>query len=465
MKKKKIIGLIALLFLFFFSFARPMYAVQEELGDEKVRFDLKGGWETVVKWGSALTGNVFEDIQKLLAKMPYTIAANLVTELAPELTTSYEDLQEADIPYVMKRGLVGVADDQLIAMFNSYPSVDVIAHLSNEWVPGYKETQSVYATGYDDLRESGIDSLWSKTRDLAYLGFVVIMIGIGFMIMFRSKIGGQALVTVGNSIPRIVIALVLVTFSFAIVGFIIDLSGTLMGFIGSVFGMENPVNPMNIFQIFKGLLGMQDSTNIEAIGAFVATDLIGAVMASLTLLAPVLIPVAGFAVAAASFMVLLILLTVIAIVTFGVIKLWFVLVKAYLGLLVNVITAPLSIMIGAFPGSQQATGNMFKSVLRNALVFPMAFAIINLPYAFEPGQLSLNFPATFNPNALLNLKLGGLILAIAKVIAIYIAAQSPLFLKSMIPASAPKSGVDAAGAIKQSLTKMPLFGGLFKDKR
>jgi hypothetical protein len=461
MKKKKIIGLIALLFLFFFSFARPMYAVQEELGDEKVRFDLKGGWETVVKWGSALTGNVFEDIQKLLAKMPYTIAANLVTELAPELTTSYEDLQEADIPYVMKRGVVGVADDQLVAMFNSYPSVDVIAHLSNEWVPGYKETQSVYATGYEDLRESGIDSLWSKTRDLAYLGFVVIMIGIGFMIMFRSKIGGQALVTVGNSIPRIVIALVLVTFSFAIIGLIIDVSGTLMGFIGSIFGMENPVNPMNIFQIFKGLLGMQDSTNLEAIGAFVAIDLIGAVMASLGLFSSFLIPGVGVA----TFMVLLILLTVIAIVTFGVIKLWFVLVKAYLGLLVNVIIAPLSIMIGAFPGSQQATGNMFKSVLRNALVFPMAFAIINLPYAFEPGQLSLNFPATFNPDALLNLKLGGLILAIAKIVAIYIAAQSPIFLKSMIPASAPKSGVDAAGAIKQSLTKMPLLGGLFKEKR
>ena len=55
-----------------------------------------------------------------------------------------------------------------------------------------------------------------------------------------------------------------------------------------------------------------------------------------------------------------------------------------------------------------------------------------------------------------------LILGLAKVLAIFTAATAPEIVKSIIPATASKSGVDPAGAMKGALSKVPLLGGMFK---
>lgn len=460
MKKIRIITVVSFLVVLFFSFSRPIFA-QTPTDDTEV-WNLREGWKTVVEWSKEVTLNPFEDIQKLLAKMPYTVTANLIAEIAPEVTTSYPEISASNLPPIMKHGVMGMAELQLVSMFNAYPRVDVIAHLSNEWVPGYEETQSVYAGGYEDLQRTGIDSLWSLTRDIAYLGFVVIMIAIGFMIMFRSKIGGQTMVTVGNSIPRVVVSLILVTFSFAIIGLIIDVAGVLMGVVASVLDLSNAVNPMDVFQMLRGVFGLQSVGWFGGALAFGAAGIAIAIISVLSL--------ATGPMYVATLFMNIILLIILGIITFGIIKLWFVLVKSYFALLINVVVAPLAILVGAFPGNQIVTSNLFKSALRNALVFPLAFTIVNLPYALDINQISLNFPSTFFPQnviqqAVLNVNVGRLMIAVAKIMAIYVAAQSPIFLKSVIPAAAPKSGVDAAAAIKQSFVKMPVIGGLFKDKK
>ena len=134
----------------------------------------------------------------------------------------------------MKAGVIDTVDKGITAMVTSTPSVDVVAHLADEWVPGYANTTSVYADGYGDLKGSNIIALWSKVRDISYVIYVTIMIVIGFMIMFRHKIGGQAMVTLGNSIPRLIVSLILVTFSFAIMGLLIDLGGLIMKLVAFV---------------------------------------------------------------------------------------------------------------------------------------------------------------------------------------------------------------------------------------
>ena len=51
-------------------------------------------------------------------------------------------------------------------------------------------------SGFEYLHESiQLSALWSITRNIAYLFFVIAMIIIGFMIMFRNKIGGQVIIT------------------------------------------------------------------------------------------------------------------------------------------------------------------------------------------------------------------------------------------------------------------------------
>ena len=66
-------------------------------------------------------------------------------------------------------------------------------------------------------------SIWKVFRDLSYMLLVLVLIAIGFMIMFRAKINPQTVISVENSLPKIVIALLLITFSFPIAGFLIDL--------------------------------------------------------------------------------------------------------------------------------------------------------------------------------------------------------------------------------------------------
>ena len=77
-------------------------------------------------------------------------------------------------------------------------------------------------------------SLWKIFRDLSYMLLVIILIAIGFMIMFRAKINPQTVISVENALPKIVISLILITFSFAIAGFIIDLMYITIGLIVSI---------------------------------------------------------------------------------------------------------------------------------------------------------------------------------------------------------------------------------------
>ena len=78
--------------------------------------------------------------------------------------------------------------------------------------------------------------IWKIFRDVTYLLLVVVLIAIGFMIMFRTKINPQTVISVENSLPKIIIALILITFSFAIAGFMIDLMYMIIAVIISILG-------------------------------------------------------------------------------------------------------------------------------------------------------------------------------------------------------------------------------------
>ena len=439
MRKINILGLITLSFALLITFNKPVSAEP---------IDNVGTWSYGSKFISALTQSEGENMGQLTNKFVTGIGDIALGYTCPECTVSNPLIQQADIPESMKYGLVGIVENQVIAMFESQPRVDVIAHLSEEWVPGYEESKSVYASGYDDLQKTGISSLWSASRNIAYLGFVIVMILIGFMIMFRSKLGGQTLVTMGNTLPRVIVSLVLVTFSYAIIGIIIDLAGVLMKVIASdsILGSGVPVH--NIFQLLSGVLGIGGGITVGTLG-------LGGIALLFT-------PIVGKVVGIIAIIITLIILFIII---KGAIKLWFTLLKSYLSILVNVIVAPIAIMMGALPGNDAVIINLFKSVLRNALVFPVAFAIVNIPYFIaDQQQIVIGFPETITGSTGNIDKVGPIIIGVAKIIAIYVAAETPVLMQSIIPATASKSGADASAAIKAGLGKVPLIGGMFGAK-
>ncbi len=231
-----------------------------------------------------------------------------------------------------------------------------------------------YAQGIGFKGLSNLLPLWKAIRNLAYILFIVVFLATGLAIMFRVKLDPKTVVTIQNAIPKLIIALILVTFSYAIVGLLIDfiyliiylgvlaLQGPIEASGSSVVYQQGYFTSLNFLEgvglVFRGGLqslfatvGGTAGTGIilslvGIIGALVSLPLIGAVIAAL----PVLI----FALIA----------------LFLVIKLLFALILCYISVIISVIVAPLQIMAGALPGSSTGFSSWFKNLLANILVFP-----------------------------------------------------------------------------------------------
>lgn len=99
------------------------------------------------------------------------------------------------------------------------------------------KTYAAEGIGFAALKP--IRGIWLMFRNFTLLLMVLIIVAIGFMIMFRSKMDGQAGVTVQEALPRIVFALLAITFSYPIAGFMIDLMYVAIGFVIALFS-TNP---------------------------------------------------------------------------------------------------------------------------------------------------------------------------------------------------------------------------------
>ena len=123
---------------------------------------------------------------------------------------------------IPEAGAMGVTTGAMATLFNTAPASGVsyvadIGRKLNIVQPAYAQT----GFGFNSLNP--ILPLWRAFRNVSYLIFVVIIVAIGFGVLFRLNISPQTVITVQSAIPRIVLALILVTFSYAIVGFMIDL--------------------------------------------------------------------------------------------------------------------------------------------------------------------------------------------------------------------------------------------------
>ncbi|NCN82997.1 MAG: hypothetical protein GW947_03445 [Candidatus Pacebacteria bacterium] len=217
--------------------------------------------------------------------------------------------------------------------------------------------------------------LWKKFRNISYFFFIILFIVIGFMIMFRAKIGGQAAITAQQAIPSILISLILVTFSYAISGFLIDMMYLSMYMIIGIFadvntaGTSSTLITMNIFQL--------GGTFLKSIGSKLGetTDLVNGLI---TAMAGVENSVTGLLAIISGLTLSLVLAVAIVIAVF---RLFFELLKSYASIIVGVVTAPVVLMIGAIPGKNVFSG-WIKSMIGNLAAFPAVLLVTVLFYEF-----------------------------------------------------------------------------------
>lgn len=104
--------------------------------------------------------------------------------------------------------------------------------------------------GFSSL--SGYIEIWKVFRNLSFLLLTLFVIAIGFMLMFRVS-AGQAEIKIESALPRIVIVMIIITFSFAIAGFLVDLMYATIALSIGIFKDTGIVN------LTGGILGKYDS--------------------------------------------------------------------------------------------------------------------------------------------------------------------------------------------------------------
>jgi len=219
-------------------------------------------------------------------------------------------------------------------------------------------------------------NLWKAFRNLTYVFFVLILVFMGFAIMFRVKINPQTVISIQSALPRVVIALILITFSYAIVGLLVDFMFVLMNLMSFTILKIYPFDQFLTIQAVTQAI----SPITDDIGTLKTLLVTGFIPVSLNLLLIMLIPdIAGNLTAGGSsnvvglgsFLIFIILAIVFLI---ALIRVLWSLLKAYVMVVINLIFAPFLILVGVLPGSN-AIQSWFRNLIANLAVLPAVFVM------------------------------------------------------------------------------------------
>ena len=276
--------------------------------------------------------------------------------------------------------------------------------------------------GYGFCGLSPLLTLWSDVRDLSYAMLTILFVAIGIGVMLRFRVDPRTVMTLQNQIPRVIIAILLITFSFAIAGAMIDLMWTVtyagVSFISNSAPNSKialcPAKPKPINQVAdtrlldqpisftntvfradcngnidNGLLSLSDkvSASLGDLVTQVVHDILfgGGNTCHPSFWQSVLsLGTANIACALQNGALNIILwiteqlvkLIIIICILIALFRLWFQLIKAYLTFLIFVILGPVWIVLGLIPGRPMGFEKWLRIVFANLAVFPLVAFIL-----------------------------------------------------------------------------------------
>lgn len=263
-------------------------------------------------------------------------------------------------------GMVGNMGNAIAMMYGQPPATTerYVADLLNS--AGVGIIQPAYAQGLGFASLDPVLATWKTFRNVAYFFFVIIFLAIGIMIMLRQKIGGQTVVTAQQAIPQIVVALLVVTFSYAIAGLLIDAMYLIMYLLLALFGYSGQQGKFldhNFLSLGWAMIVSGWGSAQEAIEGFIQAALSESTWSWLQ--GSALETIGGLTLA-----------VVIALaIALQIFKLFFELLKTYIGIILSVAFAPILLMFGAIPGKNpfaQWIGNL----IGNLGAFPIVLLVL-----------------------------------------------------------------------------------------
>ena len=264
-----------------------------------------------------------------------------------------------------------------------------------------------YAQGVTFSRLLPILPIWKAFRDIAFVMLAGVMLMIGLMIMFRAKVNPQTVANVENTIPRVIVTIILIWLSFPIASLIIDfmyvLIAATIGIIGTAVKDPNVTQaiqdystggfmtlfaktlaPVKEFATMGGpggtvaqvggigLIGLLPGINLIAIPIGLVVMVIGGAMAGVQAGDTG----AGLMAALSPIFVLI----VFVVLFFQIFKIFFILLTAYIQILISIIIAPVYLLANAIPGRNTFT-SWWKGIVGNMLSFVVTAVLLYLGWA------------------------------------------------------------------------------------
>ncbi|MEK7112401.1 MAG: hypothetical protein AAB875_03665 [Patescibacteria group bacterium] len=226
-------------------------------------------------------------------------------------------------------------------------------------------------------------TLWKISRNLAYSFLIVVIVVMAFMIMFRVKISPQTVISVQSALPKIVIALILITFSYAIAGLLIDFMYVVIGLISAfLVSGSTPISSWNWSQMFTAL-----TTGRDVFWLFMAYWFQFFAAAFLNIFSASIFT---------SFFVLIFAILAFFILIWYSIKVIIVLLKTYIQIMLLIIVGPILILMGTV-SPNAGFGSWLKSMLANLAVYPLIGLMFVLALLFVRAGLPDWWPAFLTP--------------------------------------------------------------------
>jgi hypothetical protein len=304
---------------------------------------------------------------------------------------SLSQSQQPSIQDYAKLGPAGIFAGSISMLYSSPPAsaIQETKVLASKILDIGTTPVNAQGYGFQGLDSGGaIRALWTATRNMSYLLIVVLLVAAGFLIMFKVKINPQMAVSLQVMIPKLITTLILVTFSFAIAGLIIDLIYVIIiGFVGLLLfgGIADPVQyTSGIPFLVSGNFIMYFAAQLPLmITPLIIAGIMGLLGGLVGLLAG---PGGALAIGGLFFMILAIGVTVHFMITLW--KIFLMLLKAYITLVLQTIIAPLQIMLDLVPG-QQGFGPWIRAYIANASVFAVVPIMLVLEYIFVGNMFGL----------------------------------------------------------------------------
>jgi len=343
------------------------------------------------------------------------------------------DPRTGKIGYMKTQGVVGFMT-QMITVLYTPPThtSEYFRYLAGNFgiaKPVLAANPTPGGVGFNSLL-TPFGTIWQTFRNLAYLVFVIAFLIVGVGIMLRIRIDPRTVMTIQNMLPKIIIGLILITFSFAIAGFIIDFMWVAIILVINVLStipitdqaghthtimnsisQDSYQNPFQLVNVLGGIMGIATNGGVQVgalinqsmnpsnlstviqlpqstssgggwncdwwnIGCHIGTVLsvVGGVFSATIggIVNNIIGILLGIIVGALAFMI------IIVAVIWALFKIWLALIKAYIFTLADIIFAPFWILAGLIPGSTIGFGGWLRDMLSNLSVFPVTIAMFLL---------------------------------------------------------------------------------------